>query len=296
MLAASLLPEDVEHTDDVVYKAMKKLRYPVYASVKLDGVRAIMRDSLVSRTLKLMPNNKIRLTALKYFPPNADGELWAEGLTYNEIQGIVMSDEHIDTCKLTFMVFDLVSDSQYYTRINSIKEAHSYRDRVGWSYLPYTLINNAVSLLCYEKNVIEHLGEGICFRTPDSPYKFGRSTLKEQYLVKLARFVRNEVTIIGFEEQLHNGNSEQRNDVGLIKRSSRQDKITGKDTLGSLLVCDNDGLEFKVGTGLTNSQRQYIWDEQDKFLGKQITIKHKPHGAKIKPRSPVFVGFRELGF
>ncbi len=163
--------------------------------------------------------------------------------------------------------------------------------------IPY-LCRSADELFEFEKRAIEERGEGICFRLPDSPYKQGRSTLKEQYLVKLSRFVRTEATIIGFEEQMHNANRSKRNAVGMMDRSSRQSGLRGKGVLGAFIVRDDNGLVFNVGTGvgLTDAMREQVWLSQLNWLGARITIKHKPHGQKLKPRSPIYVGRREKGF
>ena len=57
MLAASLLPPSVDHSDENILAAMAKLRYPVLATIKKDGIRALrMNGTLLSRTLKPIPN------------------------------------------------------------------------------------------------------------------------------------------------------------------------------------------------------------------------------------------------
>jgi ATP-dependent DNA ligase len=140
-------------------------------------------------------------------------------------------------------------------------------------------------------------GEGICFRTPDSPYKQGRSTLKEQYLVKLARFSRTELTIVGFEEQQENGNPDLYNEVGYMKRQTYADGMIGKNTLGAFICTDAKGQRVKVGSGvgLTDKLRKEIWDNRDCYYDKQITVKFKSYGMKDVLRHPIFVGFREKG-
>jgi DNA ligase-1 len=159
--------------------------------------------------------------------------------------------------------------------------------------------SSPLSLFNYFTQIEFEHGEGICFRTPNSPYKQGRSTLKEQYLVKLARFTRQEVTIEGFEEQMENGNATSHNAIGMMDRSSCAANLSGKNTLGSFIVRDlQTGLTFNVGTGvgLTDKLRKEIWMNRERFVGQQITIKFKGHGMKIKPRHPIFVGFRKEGF
>lgn len=298
MLAAPLLPPDVEHTDEVVYNAMRSLRFPVGATIKEDGIRGLRRNCFVSRTLKLIPNDRIRERANK-LPYGFDVEISNRSLMYNDIESIVMSGEHPDSDKILFYVLDWFNEDLSYQ--------HRIQGAFDWCVLnphpdviaPYiTICKNAAELLAFEKLTIEKNGEGICFRTLDSPYKQGRSTLQEQWLVKLARYVRSECTIIGFIEQEENLNRRRHNSVGMMARSKSISGMRGKDTLGAFLVKDSTGLEFKVGSGvgLTTQLRKSIWKQQDKYMNKQITIKHKAHGRLVKPRSPIFVGFREEGF
>ncbi len=304
MLAASLLKPNDPHTDESILEAMRGLRYPVLSSLKKDGIRAIRLDDLRSRTLNLIPNISIRIRSMK-LPYGFDMELWAPHLSYDEVESIVMSESHERSDEIGFHVLDwclahdgLYQHSHYQSRCTKISTylcdtAFVRPQDIGWR-VP-KMCYAAEELFGFFQSVETLEGEGICFRTPDSPYKQGRSTLKEQYLVKLARFVRTECTIIGFEEQMHNGNSVKRNAVGKMDRSSCQSKLIGKGTLGAFICKLESGIEVSVGTGvgLTDERRADIWLAREKYVGKQITIKHKPFGAKIKPRSPIFVGFRD---
>ena len=296
MLAASLLKPNDHHTDESILLAMQKLKYPVLASLKKDGIRAIRLDDLRSRTLNLIPNVSIRMRSMK-LPYGFDMELWAPHLSYDEVESIVMSDEHERSGEIEFHVLDWYRDGDY---VNRIAHVHTY-----WTTHALDMKSESIPKCSTPQDLLEFFlaseqqeGEGICFRLPDSPYKQGRSTLREQYLVKLVRFTRTECTIIGFEEQMYNGNSVKRNAVGKMDRSSCQSNLRGKGTLGAFICRLPSGIEVRVGTGvgLTDDRRADIWLTREKYVGKQITIKHKPHGQKIKPRSPIFVGFREEGF
>lgn len=304
MLACSLLPNNIEHTDENIFKAMEKLRYPALATIKKDGIRGIRcNGTLASRTLKPIPNISIRSRSM-ILPGGFDIELWHPELTYDQIESIVMSKSHVDQDKIQFHVLDwylghdgLYSNSVYKDRCAKIAVYLFENERKDIIFdRPYEC-TNATDLITFFGDV-EFVGhEGICFRTPNSPYKQGRSTLKEQYLVKLCRYVREEVTIIGFEEQLENANSEKKNGVGMMDRSSHASSMYGKDTLGAFQVRDSKGREYTIGNGvgLTDRLRKVIWEDMARFKGKQITIKYKPFNEKDKPRSPVFVGFREKG-
>jgi len=104
--------------------------------------------------------------------------------------------------------------------------------------------------------------------------------------------------VIALKEQMANTNRKKTNAIGLTERSSMLARQKGKGTLGAFSVIDREGREYDVGggEGLTQSKRQEIWDNQDKWIGKQITIKYKPYGTKDKPRSPIYVGPREEGY
>jgi DNA ligase-1 len=134
-------------------------------------------------------------------------------------------------------------------------------------------------------------------RDPEGPYKCGRSSVKQQYLLKIKPFEDGEAKIVGFEEQMENTNEAEKDAFGHTKRSSHKAGKVPKGTLGKFVVRRlSDDLEFRVGTGkgLTNTLRQEIWDNQKKFLGKIIKYKHQAIGAKIAPRIAIFLGFRDL--
>lgn len=299
ILAVSLLKASDPHTDEAILSAMSKLRYPVLATLKLDGIRALrLGTSLVSRTLKPIPNVSICSRAMK-LPEGFDMELFNSELQYDEIESIVMSREHTKSDIIQFHILDYFTITcSYDCRINACLEPivnlHITHTILGGKWLRPVECNNAQELFNYFIFCEKNNGEGICFRTPDSPYKQGRSTLKEQYLVKLARFHTSEAFIIGFEEQLENANVTQRNATGAMDRSSCGANLYGKNTLGSLIVRDlKSGVVFKIGTGFDDKVRKEIWLNKNNWLNTVVSYKCKSHGEKFKPRCPVYRGKRK---
>ena len=131
-------------------------------------------------------------------------------------------------------------------------------------------------------------------RHPDGPYKHGRSTAKEGWLLKVKRFEDSEARIIGFSELMHNANEAKRNELGHLERSSHKANKVGKQMLGALTVQDlKTKVEFDIGTGFTEDQRRLLWATGDNLLGKVVKYKSQPTGVKEKPRFPVFLGFRD---
>lgn len=157
---------------------------------------------------------------------------------------------------------------------------------------------------------IGHGYEGAILRKPGSPYKHGRSTVKEGYLLKLKRFVDGEARVIGVTELMHNGNEATVNELGRTARSHSKAGMVPTGTMGTLIVRDvKTGVEFEIGTGFTAEERASFWpsvirvigktnDNRDIFdagplTGRLAKYKHFLVGTKDKPRHPVFIGWRD---
>ena len=304
MKAASLLDPKTETTDENIYAALLKLKMPKLVSIKKDGIRAERlntgtQPNLLSYTLKPIPNLQIRRYASENLSSGLDMELYNPSLSFQEIVSRVMSESHDDWFSIQYHVIDWINFTlPYEKRCDLIRDALGLMPSSVLKFEYPTLVRTAAELLALFLKSEENGEEGICFRSPDSPYKQGRSTLREEYLIKLCRWVRFEARITGFEEQMLNTNSPDRNGLGMVDRSSSAAGLVGKGTLGALWVEDDKGRKWKVGTGvgLDDRLRQHIWDNKTKYIGRRITVKYKPHGEKDKPRHPIFCGFREEGY
>lgn len=276
-----------------------KIQYPVYASPKLDGIRcSIVDGKALSRTLKPIPNKHIYGQLSNHSLNGLDGEL---------IVGSPTSPTCYNESVSNVMAFDKVPDFSYYVfDLHDCK--HGYEDRLRFLHsdvirgplpsfikiLEQSLLANEDDMLAYEAAKVEEGYEGIILRSPEAPYKFGRSTVKEGYLLKVKRFEDSEAEIIGFEEELKNGNAAETNELGRTKRSTAAAGLSGKGTLGAFQVRDVvTGVEFSIGTGLTAAQRQEAWDRRPELLGGFVKYKYFPVGVKDKPRHPVFLGMRD---
>lgn len=272
---------------------LTKLRFPLLASPKLDGVRAVVRGGVVySRSNKPIPNKYVQELFSRY--EHFDGELIV-GLphsktVYRDTVSHVMSNDKRDF-DVKFYVFDHVQDLgiPYLQRIKQLYASNDGRVK------PHNKlhIHGFEALVDYEEQCLEVGYEGLILRDPNAPYKCGRSTVKEGYLLKLKRFVDAEATVIGFEERMHNGNEATTNELGRTKRSSHQAGKSGRGDLGALVCRTADGVEFNIGTGFTDSDRAAVWNGRDQFLGKLAKYKFFPVGQKEAPRHPVFLGWRD---
>lgn len=293
ILAASLLDPETEHTDTEIMDALKKLKYPVLLTTKKDGIRALKASNLVSRRLKLIPNDSIRKRAMR-IPSGFDMELYNPTLPYYEIESRVMSQKHEKEDEIEFHCLDLWNSPHGYgTRMAELDLMVAELNVSDVIFEMPKLCLNAEDVMKHILRVESVGGEGVCFRSPNGRYKNGRSTLKEQLLVKFSRYVRSEAKIVGFEEQTANCNTANVNALGYTERSSHQHRLLGKNTLGAFIV-DWNGQRMTVGTGvgLTEELRQKVWDNREEYIDKLMVIKHKACGMKIKPRSPIMIGFR----
>jgi len=268
---------------------LSTLRYPLLASAKLDGIRAIVIDGVVmSRTLKPIPSKYVQeaFGHLEHF----DGELIVGEPTsktvYRDTVSHVMSRDKQDF-DVRFYVFDHVAspDDAYRTRANRLRKD----DRV--EILPQQHVSTLEQLRTAEDYLLDQGYEGLILRDESAPYKFGRSTAKQGYLLKLKRFVDAEAEVIGFEERMHNGNVATVDALGHTKRSSHQANKTGLGDLGAL-VCRFGGHVVNIGTGFDAAERKTIWNNRSKYLGKLAKFKFFDYGVKDSPRHPVFLGWR----
>lgn len=269
---------------------LEKLRWPVLASPKLDGIRAVVRDGVVySRSNKPIPNKWVqsKLSHLEHY----DGELIVGDPTsksvYRDTTSYVMAHDKEDF-DLRFYVFDHVKNMEepYFMRQQLlVAKKHA-------TVHAQAIIQKLEYLHEYEEKCLELGYEGLILRDPNAPYKMGRSTVNEGFLLKLKRFSDFESVVIGFEERMENLNEARTNELGRTSRSSHKENKRGRGDLGALLLRTAEGVEFACGTGFVDSERSEIWANRDRYLGRIAKIKSFDIGVKDKPRHPVFLGWR----
>jgi len=269
-----------------------KLRYPVIASPKLDGIRAlVINGQLVSRTLKPIPNRYVQ-KLFSSLPEGTDGELICGAANqdpYRRTVSAVMSED--GEPDVSFHVFDNFKISGGFRE--RYAQVEKLRGQFNVIVVLHERMENSDQLIVFEDKCVEMRFEGAMIRSIDGPYKFGRSTAKEGYLLKLKRYRDSDAEIIGTYELMHNGNEATTNALGRTERSSHQANKTGLDSLGGFELRDvHSGVEFKCGTGLTAADREQMWGMRDDLVGQIIKYKYFPVGSKEKPRHPVFLGMR----
>jgi DNA ligase-1 len=270
------------------------------ATPKLDGIRALMiNGSLVSRTFKPIRNTHIRTMLEEVLPDGADGEIIVNAGDFQETTSGVMSKNGSPV--FVYYWFDYVKDdikkpySERMIDLEASVKSIRIKHKQIIPLLP-ELISSKEELDTFETHCLNSGFEGVILRTAAGPYKCGRSTMREQFLMKFKRFQDDEAIIIGFEEKMHNDNAADKDAFGRTKRSTKMDGLTAANTLGSLIVKDiKTGVEFGVGTGFDDAQRKDIWAHRKQWMGRVITYKHfAQSGVLTAPRFPVFKSVRYM--
>ena len=275
---------------------LSTLRYPLLVSPKLDGIRAVLLNGrLLSRTLKPIPNVFIRteIEKEKAMLEGMDGELivgppTGEGVFQRSTSGVMSrKGEPI----FSFHVFDrVVVGVPFSKRRPAVNLNYPYFIKVVSQHE-----GGGPAAVRYIEQFYLQLGyEGVMLRDPEGCYKLGRSTLKEQTLLKLKRFEDDEATVVGFEEQMHNVNDKEKDERGYAKRSHKKAGLKGAGTLGAL-VCESERFTdvFNIGTGFDESTRKHIWTHRAHFRGRLVRFKFQRVGTTDAPRCPVFQGWRD---
>lgn len=287
------------------------LHYPMVAQPKLDGIRTLLIGGvLYSRTLKPIRNKYIQeyfARLWRTYPEviqGFDGEIIVGDPTDRAVcmttdSGVMSADGKPD---FTFNLFDSLAlrhlsySDRRVALTNMFKQLSTTFTHGRIQLVPDTLVCSPAEVEGLFENLLAQGHEGCILRSLRGLYKYGRSTLRESYLLKIKPFVDDEATIIGFEELEHNYNDAYTDKLGYTKRTAHSVNKVAGNMLGALVV-SNPKWEytFKVGSGFDMSERTRLWVQRESLIGKTITFKHLATGAKDRPRCSVFKCFRSEG-
>jgi len=227
----------------------------------LDGVRALWTgDRFLSR-------NGNEFHAPSWFkqqlpPITLDGELWMGRGKFQKTVGIVkrQTPEDSDWRAVRFMVFDAPTASGgFEARLAFATEAISGCRNVA--IVSHRVCRDARHLREYHSGLAALGAEGVMLRAPGSAYEQGRS----HSLLKVKRMATDEAIVTGHEP-------------GFGKYVS---------LTGALAVRWN-GVEFRVGSGLTDEQRS-----EPPRIGSVITFQYHGLTDAGVPRFPTFLTARD---
>ena len=267
----------------------------IFISRKLNGTRtAFVGDKCMTRQgkeykgLDHIISDLQKIVGTEMF---VDGELLyknKEGLSDSEAfqkgTGIAMSKDN-DKSELKLVIFDMFPLDEFWS--GKSKEPYSNRKKdlieLGEKIIELGTDNLEIVHMCYEgydhSEIWKWLDyaeqqdwEGVILNL-DTPYECKRT----KNLIKVKKFYTYDLEVIGVEE------GTGRN----------------KGTLGALVVKYKNNT-VNVGSGFTDEERSYYWNNQDKIIGRVIEVKYKEITTDKKTgleslQFPVYVGLRENG-
>lgn len=267
----------------------------IFISRKLNGTRtAFVGDKCMTRQgkeykgLDHIISDLQKIVGTEMF---IDGELLyknKEGLSDSEAfqkgTGIAMSKDN-DKSELKLVIFDTFPLDEFWS--GKSKEPYSNRKKhlieLGEKITALGTENLEIVQMCYEgydhseiwkwlDYAEQHDWEGVILNL-DTPYECKRT----KNLIKVKKFYTYDLEVIGVEE------GTGRN----------------KGTLGALVVKYKNNT-VNVGSGFTNEERSYYWNNQNKIISRVIEVKYKEVTTDKKTgleslQFPVYVGLRENG-
>lgn len=273
-------------------------RFPVWGSFKLDGIRCVISEGIPkSYKLKPIPNRHVNSVLQSLALPPLDGELMVDGCTdFSQVTSAIMSESGWPN--FTYNVFDLLPAnlktpfcSRFLTLREFVKDHREAHPQSPVRLVSHWVIEDREALESDMESALERGYEGLILRDPLGPYKFGRATLKEGYLLKVKKMHDAEAVIVATSELMRNENEQTRDALGLAERSTAKAGQVPAGTLGALRV-EWKGNFFNIGSGYTAAVRAQLWSIRDQLIGKQVKFKYQNVGSKGAPRFPIFLGLR----
>jgi hypothetical protein len=303
------------------------LKFPLFSTFKKDGVRSIVRKnnvftrSTTSQQLPIIKNKQIQelfdpIKEITKRIPNItfDFEIYAHGLPFNETVMFTNTEDiksrtHFNKIKskiaelkfplnyylsiprnIEFYLFDSVIEGDekmiYIRRIEKAKELLKEIPIITYVE-PKVLFSVEEVQNEYTKSIDLGL-EGLVLRSVDSPYKYGRSTFREGYFIKLKPIEEYEAVIVEINERMFNYNESTESFTGnSIKRNTKENK-EGSGIAATATVLWNNNI-FKINLNGTEIERIKIWENREKYIGKTLIFKGMPYGMKDIPRFPRLV-------
>lgn len=272
---------------------LSKLRYPLLASPKLDGIRAATPNGLPqSNSGKPFPNRALMDLLSQPAFANLDGELivgdpCAHGVLHRT-QSVVMSeDAPLDN--LCFYAFDSLQDGGPFA-LRTPRYRHNMPHEL--EFLPQSELDSPQAVIQYVEQTLGLGYEGVILRDPAGRYKNGRSTLREGGMLRIKPREDTEATIVGYDFLEINDNAPEVSELGFTKRSSAKSGKIQTNLVGSVRMRDPRWPKEFGATVADHAMRAYLAELGDGMLGKIGKFSYMPYGSMEAPRQTSFIGLR----
>lgn len=255
-----------------------KLKYPLFASPKLDGLRMVAvikngKASLWSRTRKLITSMGHIVKELEENFPNQD--LILDGEAFNndyksDFESIVSkvrkdnAEEGAET--IQYHIFDIVNDKPFTERYQQLTEMFNTHQFKYLVLVKNEIINSEEEVAEFFQKCRKDGQEGCMLRNANGLYVNKRSA----DLIKVKEMRDAEFKIIGIEEG--------------------RGKLQGH--VGSFICLTNEGQEFNVKMSGNTEQLKKYFENKDLWYNKLLTVQFQDYTQYQIPRFPVGLRIR----
>ena len=255
------------------HKRGKDIKFPCFVQPKLDGVRCIFKNGvLTSRQGKVFPNMEHITQDLKDVDLVLDGELYSNTLNFQQFVGLVRKKKHNDAEKqllrqVKFHVYDCVNDKPFSERTEAINALFSKRLYAFSEPLLTEECKTKEDLKKFHDKYVAEGKEGLIIRNKDGLYQLAA---RSKDLQKYKEFEDAEFKVTGFTD----GEGLEK---GLV-----------------IWICETSaGKSFHVRPRGTHEARAEIFNEAKDYVSKSLTVRYQELTEEGIPRFPVGIAFRD---
>ena len=297
-VASVILPDIIknEHEIMLAHKFEGKLTEAVSMSLKLDGIRCTAlideKGQAVFKTrqgkiIKGLLEIKMALKGYNLANCMLDGELIRinkDNLPSDEnfrLTTEIVNSKSDDKTGLEFVLFDVTPLSSYYDKECDMDYHHRMillsqlipRTNKFIRIVPMYGVTDDINVIYNTLASVTSQGqEGLMLNTITGKYRFGK---RSKDLLKVKAMQTCDIKCIDVEEG--------------------EGKYAG--TLGKI-VCDYKGFTLRVGSGFTDDERKFYWENQDKIINQIVEIQYFEESKDKKTdnlslRFPVFKRVRD---
>ena len=274
-----------------------KLNFPVGCTVKLDGIRCLIRSDNENIVYRSRNNKEYKHLAVfddcmkaffELLPPSIelDGEMYSDDLTFNDISSVFRKEKNTDNEEMKkyirYHIFDCNIEKPYEDRWTILVDAYKKLCETFTGVNLIVVVNtfwakNEKEIFSFHKHVRSKGFEGTMIRKlyiSDQTPKGYTSSLylsgRKNNILKLKDIEEEEGEIIGVDD----GKGREKG-LALIK------------------VRDPRGNEFNVRPSATFEQRKEWFDDPSLIMGKKMTYHFQNLSEFGVPRFPVGKDIRD---
>jgi ATP-dependent DNA ligase len=256
-------------------KRGKSIKFPCFTQRKYDGTRCVAMSGkgLFSRNKKRYPHLDHIIAEINKLPNMIilDGELYSDTLTFQEIVGIVKREtlkegDQEKQIQIKLHVYDIINKAPYEERYANLQILFN-----KYKFKHLVLVKSDI---CESEEAMKELHaqyvtegfEGLMLRNKTGLYKNSRAV----DLQKFKEFFDGEFKIVGYKEG------------------------EGLETGCVIWVCEaENGLQFACRPRGTREEREVLYLDGKKYVGKKLTVRYQEMTDSNVPRFPVGIAIRD---